>query len=62
MHSSVHIVEIVHTIVGETFANFHTVVWKFKDVSVIQILREINFEESGSSKSAFLVNFNLQKV
>jgi len=27
-------------------------VWKFQDVSVIQILREINFRESRSSKTA----------
>ena len=27
-------------------------VWKFQDFSITQILREINFEESGSAKSA----------
>ena len=31
-------------------------VWKFKDFSVIQILLEINFDDSRSSKSAFLTN------
>ena len=31
----------------------HTV-WKFQDFSVNQILREINFEESRSSKTAVL--------
>ena len=46
---------------------------KFQDFSVIQILREINFEECRSSKTAFfaisgalnfvdLVDFSLQKV
>ena len=29
-----------------------TTVWKFQDFSVIQILREINFGESRSSKTA----------
>ena len=29
-----------------------TAVWKFKGFSVIQILREINFKESRSSKTA----------
>ena len=38
-------------------------VWKFQDFSITQILREINFEESGSAKSAILphleaVNFD----
>ena len=48
-------------------------VWKFHDFSVIQILREINFGESRSSKTAIfvisgalnfvtLVNLSLQKV
>ena len=48
-------------------------VWKFHDFYVTQILREINFEESWSCKTAVfvilgalkminLVNFNLQKV
>ena len=48
-------------------------VWKFQDFCVIQILREINFGESRSSKIAFfailvtldfvdMVNFSLQKV
>ena len=27
-------------------------VWKFQDFSITQILREINFEESGSAKNA----------
>ena len=47
--------------------------WKFQDFSIIQILREINFGESRSSKIAIseilealtfvnLVNFSLQKV
>ena len=48
-------------------------VWKIQDISVIQILRETNFEESRSCKSGNfailgalnfvnLVNFSLQKV
>ena len=47
--------------------------WKFQDFSVTQILREINFEESRSYKSAVfaiiealnfvnLVNYSLQMV
>ena len=36
--------------------------WKFQDFSVAQILREINFGESRSSKTAILINFSLQKV
>ena len=47
--------------------------WKFQDFSVIQILREINFRESRSCKTAFfanlgalnfvnLVNIGIQKV
>ena len=31
-------------------------VWKFQDFSVIQILREINFGGSGSSKTAVFAN------
>ena len=31
--------------------------WKFKDFSVIQILREINFKESKSSESNLRVSF-----
>ena len=49
------------------------IVWKFHDFSVVQIFREINFEESRNSKLAVcailgalvfveLVNFSLQKV
>ena len=30
--------------------------WKFQDFSITQILREINFEESGSAKSAILTH------
>ena len=48
-------------------------VWKFHDFSVTQILREINFGESKSSKTAvfvifwalkmiYLADFSLQKV
>ena len=48
-------------------------VWKFQDFSITQILREINFEESGSAKNAVfailgavnfvhLVNISLLKV
>ena len=47
--------------------------WKFQDLSITQILREINFGESRSSQTAIfatletlnlanLVNFTLQKV
>ena len=32
-------------------------VWKFQDFSAIQILREINFEESRSSKTVIFVLF-----
>ena len=32
-------------------------VWTFKDFSFTQILREINFEESRSAKSAILTHF-----
>ena len=35
--------------------------WKFQDVSVIQILREINFEETRSSKSVFFGKFQPTK-
>ena len=31
-------------------------VWKFHDFSIIQILREINFGDSRSTKSAILAN------
>ena len=48
-------------------------VWKFQDFCITEILREINFEDSRSAKSAVfailgavnfvhLVNFSLQKV
>ena len=47
--------------------------WKFQDFSITQILREINFVDSRSAKTAIfailesvnlvnLVNFSLQKV
>ena len=32
-------------------------VWKFHDFSIIQILREINFEDSCSAKLAILTHF-----
>ena len=31
--------------------------WKFHDFPITQILREINFEDSKSAKSAFLTHF-----
>ena len=34
-----------------------TTVWKFRDYSITQILREINFGGSRSSKSAIFFNF-----
>ena len=34
-------------------------VWKFQDFSVIQVLREINFGESRSSKTAVFTGFGL---
>ena len=34
-------------------------VWKFQDFSITQILREINFEDSRSAKSAILTHFEL---
>ena len=37
-------------------------VWKFHDFSITQILREINFGESSSSKKAFLGNFRCPKI
>ena len=54
------------------FRNFHSTVWKFQDFSDTQILREINFGEFRSSKTAAfaifrslnfadLVNFSLPK-
>ena len=36
---------------------YSATVWKFQDLSVIQILREIKFGESRSSKTAILANF-----
>jgi len=33
-------------------------VWKFQDFSITQILREINFGESGSAKSAILTHLD----
>ena len=44
------------------FCNFHSVQkvthteWKFHDFSIIQILREINFGDSRSEKSATLTH------
>ena len=35
-------------------SRFEITVWKFQDFSVTQILREINFGECRSSKTAFL--------
>ena len=51
----------------------HYTVWKFQDFCITEILREINFEDSRSAKSAnfailgavnfvHLVHFSLQKV
>ena len=40
-------------------------VWKFQDFSIIQILREINFGESGSSEAAvfaFFEGLNFVKI
>ena len=44
--------------VGNTYTigNYHTV-WKFQDFGITQILREINFEDSWSAKSAILTHF-----
>ena len=52
---------------------FNFTVWKFQDFSITQILREINFGEIRSAKTAVfaifgtlnfvnLVNYSLQKV
>ena len=52
---------------------YQSTVWKFQDFCITEILREINFEDSRSAKSAvfailgavnfvYLVNFSLQKV
>ena len=52
---------------------FHPTVWKFKDLSITQILREINFEKFLKCITAFfalfrllifvhLINFTLQKM
>ena len=35
---------------------WHTKVWKFHNFSITQILREINFWDSRSAKSAFLTH------
>ena len=42
---------------NKTFVKEVSTVWKFQDFSVIQILRETNFGESRSSKSAVLCHF-----
>ena len=39
----------------EIFRHIFTV-WKFQDFSIIHILREINFEDSKSAKSAILTH------
>ena len=36
----------------EVQSNLHSIVWKFQDLSVTQILREINFRESRRVKTA----------
>ena len=40
--------------------SFHTV-WKLQNFSITQILREINFENSRSEKSAILTHFEALK-
>ena len=40
--------------------NWHTM-WKFHDLSIIQILREINFRDSRVSKSAILTHLESLK-
>ena len=40
---------------------FDGTVWKFRDFSVTQILREINFEDSKSAKSAILTQLEAFK-
>ena len=44
------------TEIKQNIESLKITVWKFQDFSVIQILREINFDDSRSSKSAFLTN------
>ena len=39
------------------FFTVHFTVWKFHDFCTIEILREINFEDSRSAKSAILTHF-----
>ena len=38
------------------FSRFYSTVWKFGDFAITQILREINFEDCGSAKSAILTH------
>ena len=45
--------QYLQDVLGDVLGTQHTV-WKFQDFSVTQILREINFGESRSLKSAFL--------
>ena len=47
----IHLLNIQVTVHFDTFFT----VWKFQDFFVIQILREINYEESRSAKSAVFV-------
>ena len=37
-------------------------VWKFRDFSITQILREINFEDSWSAKSAILTHLEALNI
>ena len=41
---------------GLFIANYVHTVWKFHNISILQILREINFKDSWSAKSAILTH------
>ena len=43
---------ILWLMLRKKFGNWWSTVWKYQDFSATQILREINFEESKSSKNA----------
>ena len=50
--------------ISTSFFNWKFIVWKFHDFSIAQILREINFGDCRSAKSAILthleaLNFDL---
>ena len=70
LHHSVEITEIYsHTFLTKISWNqclysrsYQSTLWKFQDFSVFQILREINFWESRSTKSAILTHLEAPKL